>query len=432
MINDYNKSLKSFRKIDLDTPIDDMEESYDNPYRPKETHEPNVKPFIKMNQAIKKRDLIPTNKTTEDNFITDDKYTTTNIIENYSETNGPDKVILVYNKKTLAEKDNYDNLFKRIKHETVEEKPISSERKYLVKKPEDTLTNIMNTNYKVTDRSYIDRNNKSSSVISYRTRDQDEIDNSLLDNDISRHKNSSQKHSQKPNNKIITKAEIPVYKRTINIQHNPNSTRPEFVIAEKLFPLLEGTIVYKRNVFVKKINEDYKIVKNANFIKPEDFGFKEYFCYIDKQIAQITFNKIKNEDKTSEIYLTSLIRLGVPKVTKNLIFIKQMYKKIKEKNIKESLINKYISQNSEKLIKLYNKGMKQNEINLDECIYNEQYRHTLLNANLYLLYVYLKEDIRLEIIFKEYDDFKYWINGLEDLINKKEDNVLKLIRQKII
>ena len=102
-----------------------------------------------------------------------------------------------------------------------------------------------------------------------------------------------------------------------------------------------------------------------------------------------------------------------------MIFIKQIYNKIYNKNIPESQVNKYIAMNSDKLIKLYNKGVKNNEINVEDCLYNEEYRQLMLKANYYMLYIYLKEEIRLEIIFKNYEDFKYWINGLEELIKKK-------------
>jgi hypothetical protein len=48
------------------------------------------------------------------------------------------------------------------------------------------------------------------------------------------------------------------------------------------------------------------------------------------------------------------------------------------------------------------------------------------------MYVYLKpeEETRLELIFGEYEDFKHWINGMEELMRNKE--VKEIIKSKIV
>ena len=73
------------------------------------------------------------------------------------EENIPDKLILIYNKESLIEKDNYDQFINTIKSRRkdskIENKGYQSERKYLLNKTNDTFDNILTTKYKVTDIS---------------------------------------------------------------------------------------------------------------------------------------------------------------------------------------------------------------------------------------------------------------------------------------
>ena len=61
------------------------------------------------------------------------------------------------------------------------------------------------------------------------------------------------------------KLDIPLYKNKINMIHE-NSNKQDFIIAEKLYALLEGTVVYKRNLFIKKHFEEYKMINNSKVI----------------------------------------------------------------------------------------------------------------------------------------------------------------------
>jgi len=92
-------------------------------------------------------------------------------------------------------------------------------------------------------------------------------------------------------------------------------------------------------------------------------------------------------------------------------------------------VNYYFETHNEKLSKLY---CRESHVELDEKLFNDEYRQMLLDAGKYILYVYLKPDdeTRLEIIFNEYNDFKHWINGLEEVLNNKQTK--DIIKKKLI
>ena len=65
--------------------------------------------------------------------------------------------------------------------------------------------------------------------------------------------------------------------------------------------------------------------------------------------------------------------------------------------------------------------MNLNEINenVDEKIFDEKYREALLINKQYMINIYLKpeEDTKIEILFRTRNDFKNWINGLDELVS---------------
>ena len=56
---------------------------------------------------------------------------------------------------------------------------------------------------------------------------------------------------------------------------------------------------------------------------------------------------------------------------------------------------------------------------IDEKIFDEKYREALLINKQYMINIYLKpdEDTKIEILFNARNDFKNWINGLDELIS---------------
>jgi hypothetical protein len=206
-----------------------------------------------------------------------------------------------------------------------------------------------------------------------------------------------------------------------------NTSKQEFLLAEKLYPLLEGIKLYERNIILSRPFEEYTIVYKGKPQRPEEHNFKQYFCYIDRDMKKLVLNNVNKDDKNREIYLTSIKKLGVPQVTKNLIFLVQMYKKIRAEEIPDSQIVNYMkSKGCEKYKKLYNAPI---DINL----FDEEYRDGVYKSKFFLLYVYLKEETRLELIFNDYEDYKHWINGLEEVRNRVAGKGnLEIIRKKIV
>ena len=114
-------------------------------------------------------------------------------------------------------------------------------------------------------------------------------------------------------------------------------------------------------------------------------------------------------------------------------------------------INEYFLKEKNNIIKLYldnfckninHKDINFDEINkcdtIDENIFNEKYREALLINKQYIIKIFLKpddEDTKIEILFQTRNDFKNWINGLDELvsnytkikqfINKEANNALK-------
>ena len=218
----------------------------------------------------------------------------------------------------------------------------------------------------------------------------------------------------------------------------PNLQR-EFSLLDKIRPLLLGNTVYKRYyVNINKrhhqnFSEDHTYnpvdFQNGKINCPEDFNFFKCFLCVDRSITKLLFNKIKEDDKSFEINLTSISKIIVPKTTKDVIFIKQIYKKIYKNKFSDA--NKYIEKNLGKLVKMYHFGINSELAEIDEKLFDEEYRILLLNSNKFMLYIYLKpdEETRIELIFNDYEEFKHWLNGMENILKNKE--IKEFIKKKI-
>lgn len=248
-----------------------------------------------------------------------------------------------------------------------------------------------------------------------------------LKNDVSKEKDEVLISKTRTNTQTITQS-------TINQQSPPQFFYPitmnknDLMLSEKIAPLLKGTTILKRSIIhiKKKIYESYIPIYRNHIINPLDWNFRKCFVLIDDKMTKIIFQKLTPLEKNLEIALTSLSRMEVPLVTKSLVFIKRLYDKLKN-NIQlksKDEIDNFICNNQNKVIELYNKSNKNksSSYDFDEKILNKEYRNLLIEANKYLLYVYLKpdEDTKIELLFEAYDDFKVWINGLEEVINNSK------------
>ena len=155
---------------------------------------------------------------------------------------------------------------------------------------------------------------------------------------------------------------------------------------------------------------------------------------MDKNLDKIHFEKTTSIDRSLTISPTSILRLEIPVFTKNLIFLQKIYSNLNKKLKLDSTkkINEYFIKEKNNIIKLYlenfgknkkisDKNNEADEINetVDEKIFDEKYRETLLINKQYMINIYLKpdEDTKIEILFQTRNDFKYWINGLDELVS---------------
>ena len=75
----------------------------------------------------------------------------------------------------------------------------------------------------------------------------------------------------------------------------------------------------------------------------------------------------------------------------------------------------------------------ENNTFFDEKIYNKDYREALLTNKKYMISIYLKpdEDTKIEIIFESRNDFKNWINGLDEFLHNI-NHIKKLLKDSLL
>ncbi len=229
---------------------------------------------------------------------------------------------------------------------------------------------------------------------------------------------------------------------------NKNLSEEEFISLENLKPLFKGVSILKRQIIhiKQKIYENYNPVINNKSSLPKDYDFKKYFLYLDKNLDKLHFQKTSMTDRSISLSPTSILRLEIPAFTKNLIFLQKIYSNLNKKLNLDSTkkINDYFIKEKNTIIKLYienfcktknnnlTKDINFDEVNdiIDEKIFNEKYREALLINKQYMINIYLKpdEDTKIEILFQARNDFKNWINGLDELVSnysKIKDIIIK-------
>jgi hypothetical protein len=230
-----------------------------------------------------------------------------------------------------------------------------------------------------------------------------------------------------------------IYKIFNNIPMN--ITEEDFISLQNIKPLFKGVTVQKRQIIhvKQKIYENYKPVINNKSTFPKDYYFKQYFLFLDKNLDKLHFQKLSTSDRSIGVSPSSILRLEIPIFTKNLIFLQKIYSNLNKKLNLDSTkkINEYFLKEKNTIIKLYldnfcknnnHKDINFDEINkcdaIDENIFNEKYREALLLNKQYMINIYLKpdEDTKIEILFQTRNDFKKWINGLDELVS----NYLKI------
>ena len=222
----------------------------------------------------------------------------------------------------------------------------------------------------------------------------------------------------------------------LNIKQN--LSEKEYILLQSIKPLMKGVTILKRQIIhiKQKIYENYIPVINNKSTMPKDYYFKKYFLYLDKNFDKLHFQKLSTSDRSISVSPTSILRLEIPLFTKNLIFLQKIYSNLNKKLNLDSTkkINEYFIKEKNTIIQLYLENFgkvkdtnnNNNDINIDdmkepidEKIFDEKYREALLLNKQYMINIYLKpnEDTKIEILFQTRNDFKNWINGLDELIS---------------
>ena len=212
-------------------------------------------------------------------------------------------------------------------------------------------------------------------------------------------------------------------KQKICFKYPSNLSEKDVILLENLRYLLNGSNIFIRNLnnIKTQIYENYNPVIKNKTTDPLNFNFEKCFLYLDKKNVNLSFfyiNNNENINKSFFIHPNNINKIEIPFVTKNLIFLQKIYKKLSNKlKLNESEINDYFIKNKNNIIKLYNQN-NNNEFNFDDKIFNIEYRKSLLINNKYILFFYLKPDDnkKIEIIFENKNDFKNWILCLDSLI----------------
>ena len=107
-------------------------------------------------------------------------------------------------------------------------------------------------------------------------------------------------------------------------------------------------------------------------------------------------------------------------VRRNIHKVSKVYKKFLKNFDSIEQMDDYITNNTHFLVNLYYNNCKDKEIKFDNRLYSKEFRREMLNNNNFIIYLnLLSENTRIEIMFLEYDDFKRWINGLQELVSLK-------------
>ena len=217
---------------------------------------------------------------------------------------------------------------------------------------------------------------------------------------------------------------------------NINLSQQEFISLQNIKPLIKNVSVLKRQIIhiKQKIYENYNPVIGNKSTLPKDYNFKKYFLYLDNNLI-LHFQKTSSTDRSINLSPTSILRIEIPIFTKNLIFLQKIYSNLNKKLNLDSTkkINEYFIKEKKKIMYLYlenfyksinndnNKEINFENMNdiIDEKIFDEKYREALLINKQYMINIYLKpdEDTKIEILFNARNDFKNWINGLDELIS---------------
>ena len=155
----------------------------------------------------------------------------------------------------------------------------------------------------------------------------------------------------------------------------------------------------KRTNFLNNLNlgEYTYFDKNSNFIPPEHIGFTKNFIYISKSLETIIFETLK-PTRVLEIKICNIEKTIITKTTKAIISSHQKLRNLQ-------------------------KNFKNVQTNLNDHFQDDmdaELRNKYLGVNNFMFSILMNTGVRIEILLYSYDEFKYFVNGLNLLINNKQ------------
>jgi len=142
----------------------------------------------------------------------------------------------------------------------------------------------------------------------------------------------------------------------------------------------------------------------------EFYGFSKLFCFVDKGLRKVIFEKMEQYAFSSEILITTIDKIEVPKQIESIASIQKLYHKYqKQNNYPELFVDKLTR------IKDYNNSLA-----------NDKYKYRCLLNTHFPIFIHLSTGVKIEVVFMSYDDFRNWSEGMTLLIsNKKRLSKLK-------
>ncbi len=180
-----------------------------------------------------------------------------------------------------------------------------------------------------------------------------------------------------------------------------NLSIEDSMLIERINPLLEGTEIYKRIYFTNSSEISFYSPITCGGSNPINYGFVENFVYMDKSLQQLVFRKAFSDEKNcSAINLSSIERIEVSKEMMDVVTIFQLKNHLNDTR------------------KILERIRIKNEVN--KTFFSEEKISLCLNNQYFLLSLIVKNGNRLEFVFKGYNIYKYWLNGLNTAIKDKE------------
>ena len=135
----------------------------------------------------------------------------------------------------------------------------------------------------------------------------------------------------------------------------------------------------------------------------EFYGFSKLFSYIDKGLRKLMFEKLDQYSFLSEIFLSTIDKIEIPKIIQSIATIQKLYRKYKKQYNDPDVFFDKIQR-----VKEYNSSLL-----------SENYKYKCLLVSHFSIFIYLSTGVKIEIILLSYEDFKNWSNGLSFLISNK-------------